>query len=256
MISHLSLPLRTTHCANAANRLVARQGIGRAIAMLFNLGVVLRRNHRFNMLRFQYGVHLPFIVGAVAVKLFHRLVNPAKHVLNGVGVVAAIARQYFSDNLPRVRIDRQMQLSPSPPLGFAVRPRFPFALAKHLHARAVDDDVDASFLVRDIQRGAQFCGPLRQRRVIRNRYIGIEQRDERSAETLGLSIGQFEQLSDGQQAFDRRIAADFCARIGMLPPRQGVVAKPDRDIPALNERLVVLLPVRDFVSQFSLCSHD
>src|SRR5687768_2013105 len=255
MVTAFLLPLSTTATANVADRFITWQGLAVRIAMLFDFRIVPGRNHRLNVSLIQGVIHFPLVVAAIAVKRLYRLVNLIEQLLGLIRIMSAVFRQQLGLDHLGFGIHREVNFTPRASLALAMRPRFPLAFAKHLQARAVDNQVDRPALVRHAERNVEFRGPLGQRTVVGNSNIHSQQLDQRPPKPFRLSIRKLEQLADRQEAFDGRVAVHkrptyFRAIVRMLPTFQRILTKPNRDFAAAEDRLVILSPICNSVRSF------
>ena len=82
--------------------------------------------------------------------------------------------------------------------------------------------------------------------------MNCHQLEDRDEESLGLAEREVEERTQGERGLDRqvgvlRLTAATFGGLG-VPVVDGVLRKPERDVAALDEGLVVLSPVRDAVA--------
>jgi len=160
----------------------------------------------------------------------------------------------------RFRINRQVNLAPGAALRLAMGSHLPFAFAKNLHARTIDDDVNRPSLVGNTKRNTKFGCSFGQRSEVGNRYVNVQQLHQRTAKAFGLAVRQLEQLANGQQAFNGCVAVNkrstnFRGIVRVLPAIQRIFTKPNRNIASTHERFVIFFPIGDFARPFLRCRH-
>jgi hypothetical protein len=80
-------------------------------------------------------------------------------------------------------------------------------------------------------------------------------------EAFGIAIRQSKQLTHGQQRFDGQVAENkrmplTLFEVVVLSLFEDFLGKPKRDVAPINQRLVLLCPVSDFVGRACFRTHD
>lgn len=117
----------------------------------------------------------------------------------------------------------------------AVRPSFPLSFAINFQASAVNDNINRTAMLVDIDRNVHLYRPLCKRSIVGNFDIHLHQLYQRLAKPFGLAIRQPKQLSQHQQRLDRRVAVDKRSPylrliVRVLPLLERLVRKPKRNI--------------------------
>ena len=121
-------------------------------------------------------------------------------------VADAVVRDLDGPDLQRLGINAQMHLAPLPTVFRAMFLRFPFAFAQHLHAGAVDQQMQATTTgAIGYVHGQRFLAAA-DRAVVRHGPIQARQMHQALHETDDLAQRQAEQPLDGQAELDGGIA--------------------------------------------------
>ena len=145
MIAAGFFPRSTAPFTDGSDRLIARQRLGFAVAMLLNLGVFARRNDRTHrrspVWRGQRLKHLAPIIGSIPAHRSDGGFDLIQQRLDLPRIILAIRRQGLCHDLAGGFIHAEVQFAPRAPLVPAVLTHLPLAFAIHLQPRRVDDQV-------------------------------------------------------------------------------------------------------------------
>lgn len=143
----------------------------------------------------------------------------------------------------------QMDLAPGAALADTVLTHLPFAFAENLQASRIDHHVR-----RPLTRPARYLhrklsGPSRHVGVVRHRQVQVTQAHQRLDQSFRGAVRQLEQGLDRQTRLNGRLrvqpglaASDRTRRRPTVPDAR--LVEPDRQIASIDQRPVVLRPVR------------
>ena len=192
------------------------------------------------------------VIGAIGRELADRHIDLVEQRFHLRGVAGILVGHDMSDDLAAVGIQRQMQLSPSPPRPGAVLLFQPLAGAVDLEPGAVDEDMDGPFswnpaTLPFFRRSPCAC-PTAQRRMIGHGEIQSHQLQHRCQQALRLAQPQAEhqaQRSGRSQSPDRNNAAGRrVSCVSALPPRQRLRVHPQRQTTTSAKTRLIFPPVR------------
>src|SRR5687767_473028 len=112
MISDFLLPLLASHLSDSAQVLISTQALLFAVAVLPNLGILLRRNRRLGSSLFDRLITGSLVIGAIAADLLKLSLNLSKQVLDDLRVSDSVSRHHDGNNLATRFISADMQFSP------------------------------------------------------------------------------------------------------------------------------------------------
>jgi hypothetical protein len=252
VIIHFWLPLLAPHLPNAPQVLIANQAFRFAVAMLPDLRIAARRDRRFRLAFADGFIAIPLVIRAIAADLFNLLFDLLKQVFQNLRVGDVVGRHHRRDDLTRRFIRAQMQFSPGAAFAITVLADFPFAFTEDLHARRVNHHVQRFVLLAARQDDLQRRTAAAQLAVVHDGQVQAEQLGDGKQQALSGAQRQMINLFERRHAQDGGVAvgarpAALAGLVGIAPSRDHVIADPERQASALDERRVIVFPVAETV---------
>lgn len=172
-------------------------------------------------------------------------------------VAGAVVGHFDGPDFQCGRVNAQVNLAPLTPIVSAMLLRFPLALAKHLDAGAVDQQMQSRRRRTRLDRHRQMLLAPADGAEVGNLPVQTGQSEQALRHAHRLPQGQIEQALHRQAELNRRFAVFRAA----APPAAGdavpahVLVQPNQQRAARSQRFVVFLPVGRSVFRFGWCTH-
>ena len=252
MIANFLLPLFTSHLADTAQILIADQSLLLAVAMLPNLRIPLRRYRRSGFAFADRLITIALVIRAIAANLLNLILDLLKQIFQYLVISNIVGRHHRRDDLAGRFIGTEVQLAPGAALRVAVLTDFPFAFTKDLHAGRINDHVQRFVLLAARQNHLQRRTAAAQLAVVDDRQVQAKQLHDGLHQALGGAQRQMINLFERRHGQDRCVTvgarlAGFAGLLAVAPGRDHVIADPERQASALDERRVIVFPVAETV---------
>jgi hypothetical protein len=232
-----------------------------AVAMLFDSGIFLRRDHRFDRgvlkRRFiQIGIDFPDIIEAISADLFYRLFDPFKQVRDFIAIRDRVGGHLTGQNSPIIGIHSKMYLEPASVFTPAMFFDQPLAFAIDLEPGRIKNHMQGRTRRLATKINAKATGPSRDRGIIRGLDRKSHKREDRVHESFGLAKRQVINLPKGQAGQNGQVRVKDLTpafvRPAIGPGRDRVRAEPDRQAATRFQRRIVRRPVLETIDLFFL----
>lgn len=174
----------------------------------------------------------------------------------GLPVADAVRRRRGCLNVACFLVYGQMYLAPGAPPGGTMLARFLLALAEHLEARAVHDQMQRLGLAQLGGRRRQLDGkpglPAAEGAIARHSDVRTQQRNERVQQAFGrpqraaVDFAQPQGAGNGLVTVEARLATLACALLA-APTLEHFSAEPQGKASPLDQGCVTIMPVADAV---------